>query len=46
MRAKVGLWIDHRKALIVAVTDKGGRIKSNPILDQNAAIRFTNKNCF
>jgi hypothetical protein len=23
MRTKVGLWIDHRKALIVAVTDKG-----------------------
>ncbi len=23
MRTKLGLWIDHRKALIVAVTDKG-----------------------
>jgi hypothetical protein len=23
MRTKVGLWIDHRKALIVTVTDKG-----------------------
>jgi hypothetical protein len=23
MRAEVGLWIDHRKALVVAVTDKG-----------------------
>ncbi len=23
MGAKVGLWIDHRKAIIVAVTDKG-----------------------
>jgi hypothetical protein len=23
MRTKVGLWIDHRKALIVAITDKG-----------------------
>jgi hypothetical protein len=23
MRAKVGLWIDHRKAIIVAITDKG-----------------------
>ena len=23
MRTKVGLWIDHRKALVVAVTDKG-----------------------
>jgi hypothetical protein len=23
MRTKVGLWIDHRKAMIVAVTDKG-----------------------
>ncbi len=23
MRTKVGLWIDHRKAIIVAVTDKG-----------------------
>ena len=22
MRTKVGLWIDHRKAIIVAVTDK------------------------
>jgi hypothetical protein len=26
MRTKVGLWIDHRKALIVAVTDKGEEI--------------------
>jgi len=23
MKARVGLWIDHRKALIVAITDKG-----------------------
>ncbi len=23
MRTKVGLWIDHRKAMVVAVTDKG-----------------------
>jgi hypothetical protein len=23
MRTKVGLWIDHRRALIVAVMDKG-----------------------
>ena len=23
MRTKVGLWIDHRKAIIVAITDKG-----------------------
>jgi hypothetical protein len=27
MRTKAGLWIDHRKALIVAVTDKGGEIR-------------------
>ena len=27
MRTKVGLWIDHRKAIIVAVTDKGEEIK-------------------
>jgi len=27
MRTKVGLWIDHKKALIVAVTDKGEEIK-------------------
>ena len=26
MRSKVGLWIDHRKAIIVAVTDKGEEI--------------------
>src|SRR4030043_2392070 len=26
MKTKVGLWIDHRKALIVAVTDKGEEI--------------------
>ncbi len=26
MRTKVGLWIDHKKALIVAVTDKGEEI--------------------
>ncbi len=26
MRTRVGLWIDHRKALIVAVTDKGEEI--------------------
>lgn len=23
MRTKVGLWIDHRKAIVVAITDKG-----------------------
>jgi hypothetical protein len=23
MGTKVGLWIDHRKAIVVAVTDKG-----------------------
>jgi hypothetical protein len=23
MKIKVGLWIDHRKAVVVAVTDKG-----------------------
>ncbi len=27
MKTKVGLWIDHRKALIVAITDKGEEIK-------------------
>ena len=27
MRTKVGLWIDHRKALIVAVTSKGEEIR-------------------
>jgi hypothetical protein len=27
MGAKVGLWIDHRKAIIVAVTDKGEEIR-------------------
>jgi hypothetical protein len=27
MKTKVGLWIDHRKAVIVAVTDKGGEIE-------------------
>jgi hypothetical protein len=27
MKTSVGLWIDHRKALIVAVTDKGEEIK-------------------
>jgi hypothetical protein len=26
MRTKVGLWIDHRKALVVTVTDKGEEI--------------------
>ncbi len=26
MRTKVGLWIDQRKAIIVAVTDKGEEI--------------------
>jgi hypothetical protein len=26
MRTKVGLWIDHRKAIIVAVTDQGEEI--------------------
>jgi hypothetical protein len=26
MRTKVGLWIDHKKAIIVAVTDKGEEI--------------------
>jgi hypothetical protein len=27
MKTKVGLWIDHRKALVVAITDKGEEIK-------------------
>ena len=27
MRTKVGLWIDHRKAIIVAVADKGEEIR-------------------
>ncbi len=27
MRTQVGLWIDHRKALIVAITDKGEEIR-------------------
>ena len=27
MGTKVGLWIDHRKALIVAITDKGEEIR-------------------
>jgi stalled ribosome rescue protein Dom34 len=26
MKTKVGLWIDHRKTIIVAVKDKGGEI--------------------
>ena len=26
MSAKVGLWIDHRKAIVVTVTDKGEEI--------------------
>jgi hypothetical protein len=26
MKAKVGLWIDHRKAIVIAVTDKGEEI--------------------
>ena len=26
MKAKVGLWIDHRKAIVVVVTDKGEEI--------------------
>jgi hypothetical protein len=25
MKSKVGLWIDHRKAIVVAMTDKGER---------------------
>ena len=27
MRTKVGLWIDHRKAIIVAITDEGEEIE-------------------
>jgi hypothetical protein len=26
MRSNVGLWIDHRKAIVVSVTDKGEEI--------------------
>ena len=26
MRTKVGLWIDHRKAIVVTVTDKGEEV--------------------
>ncbi len=27
MRTKIGLWIDHRKAIIVAITEKGEEIR-------------------
>lgn len=27
MKTKVGLWIDHRKAIVVALTDKGEEIR-------------------
>ena len=27
MNAKIGLWIDHRKAVVVAISDKGEEIK-------------------
>jgi hypothetical protein len=27
MKARAGLWIDHRKAIVVAVTDKGEMIR-------------------
>jgi hypothetical protein len=27
MKTRVGLWIDHRKAIVVAVTDKGEEIR-------------------
>ncbi len=27
MKTKVGLWVDHRKAIVVAVTDEGEEIK-------------------
>ncbi|HEC03543.1 MAG TPA: hypothetical protein ENI81_08400, partial [Phycisphaerales bacterium] len=27
MRTKVGLWIDHKKAIVVAITDKGQEIR-------------------
>jgi len=27
MKTKVGLWIDHRKAIVVAITEKGEEIK-------------------
>jgi hypothetical protein len=27
MKTKVGLWIDHKKAVVVAVTDKGEELK-------------------
>jgi hypothetical protein len=27
MKTNVGLWIDHRKALVVALTDKGEEIR-------------------
>jgi hypothetical protein len=27
MKTKVGLWIDHRKAIVVAITNKGEEIR-------------------
>ena len=30
MRTRVGLWIDHRKAIIVTVTDKGEDMGHTP----------------
>jgi hypothetical protein len=46
LRTKVGLWIDHRKALIVAVTDKGQEIrliisKVEKQLGRSAGVRST-----
>ena len=40
MRTKVGLWIDHRKAIVVAVTDKRGRDRTDNIEGRKTAPAF------
>jgi hypothetical protein len=40
MRTRVGLWIDHRKAIILAVTDKRGRDRTDNIEVRNIVPAF------
>ncbi len=40
MKKQVGLWIDHRKAVVVLVTDEGEEIKKI-VSDMEKHVRFT-----
>jgi hypothetical protein len=43
MKTNIGLWIDHRKAVIVVIADKGEEVKQI-VSNMEKHVRFTNGN--